>query len=507
MVEMTDAMPKRPRNWAHSWRKCGSVGVELLAILVLLAVGLNPVLTTVVVADDLIGPFSMYINSGPGLLNFLNGGWQAASYGHFNYIGQLFGAFVNWAWLELMLQGVRFSTIYFFTKLFVFTATVYATSSAVVAIMRLWKAEVRAPQLRLIVALLMIGTLQLHLVWSNDPVGSYPMSGYASLALGLLALRASALLLAEPRSIRRMCVAGASLLVAVLYYEINIAVVPAIFTLAVSYVLSDEQRRRSAFRRLFLVGAVYVLPCLLILELQRRNAAESAAYQGTAIALGWAVFSTLGNLTVSSLPWSSWHLAFDWILHFPTVQGFSILAGLFLLCGGALYWYHFRESVLAPRPTGVTWIALTLGAYWLAATGIQASTVKVQNEATRIGSVYNFYAVGSMAVVAIVAVLILMLLKRAPGWLGKSVVVSLLAVAGLSQMFVNHAIQSQHYGMLPQNRNLLVAFSERRPIEERCGSLQAWLAMGWPQYYSNSMASGMEKAYQDEFDEQFCGRF
>lgn len=482
---------------------------NFLLVSLLLTIGLRPILTTVVVADDLIGPFSMFVNSGPGLLNHLREGWEAASYGHFNYVGQLIGGLVNWTWMQLMLNGIRYSTIYFFTKLFIYIALVYAATSSLSAIAKLWGYKVNNHRMQIFLALSLIATLQLHLVWSNDPVASYPMSGYASVVIGLIALKMCADFLSNPVSISRCILAAGSLLFAILYYEMNIALIPAIAILTLTYVLTNCEHQTTPAKTILRVAIIYAIPALLVVELQRRNAGESVAYEGTAIRLAGSMVSTFGRLTVSSMPYSSWHLATDWIIDFQHFTKYLTLFFLFsFVTIGTVWQARARMTETSPAKHRVLWWWLpTFLTYWTAATAIQSSTVKVQNEAKRIGYVYNFYSVGSLVcALSIAAALYIYFSKNRPVIRTLPIIAVILSLC-ISQMYINQSIQEQHFKMLPQNRNLLVSFSERWPKEARCSALETWLQMGWPTYYSNAMTTGLERSFKHEFDEPFCGRF
>lgn len=483
--------------------------LHLLVVTFLISIGLRPILTTVVVADDFIGPFSMFTDAGPAIMDHLRVSWEAASYGHFNYVGQLIGGLVNWTWMQLMLNGIRYSTIYFFTKLFIYIAVVYAATSSLSAIAKLWDYQINNNRMRIFLALSLIATLQLHLVWSNDPVASYPMSGYASVVFGLIALKMCADFLINPLSISRCIFAAGSLLFAILYYEMNIALIPAIAILTFSYVLTNRERRSTAVKTILRVGMIYAIPALLVVELQRRNAGDSVAYEGTAIRLAGSMVSTFGKLTVSSMPFSSWHLAGDWIIDFQHITNYLVLFFLFSFVAiGAVWQIRARVTESGTAKHRVLWWWLpTFLTYWTAATAIQSSTVKVQNEAKRIGYVYNFYSVGSLVcALSIAAALYIYFSKNRPVVKTLPIIAVILSLC-ISQMYINQSIQEQHFKMLPQNRNLLVSFSERWPKEARCSALETWLQMGWPTYYSNAMTTGLERSFKHEFGEPFCGRF
>lgn len=480
--------------------------LELFSITGLINLGLRPVLTTVVVADDLIGPFSMFNDAGPSLWSHVKAGYNAASYGHFNYIGQIVGAFVNWIWLRLMLAGVRYSTLYFFTKLIIYIALIYVAAATIRSILAMWNTTIHPVALRIAIAITMIGTLQLHLVWSNDPVASYPMSGYTSVIFGLLAIWAAAELIQHSSTWIFKFVAPLTFLTAVLYYEMNIALIPTIGILAISYHVSHRSTQISSIKHLARIAAIYVVPTIFIAILQMQNAAKSASYEGTAIALNDGTLTTFVTLLISSLPFSSWHLGFDWLYEYPsTLSSSMLLLGTASLISIGLWRIHEIEKTKKVSQKAF-WLIPPLVSYWIFSTAIQSATSKVQSEATRIGSVYNFYAVGSTVLILLIAVSVLFTLQKIEKIGLKIIFLTPFFIVINLQVFLNFSIQQQHYTLLPQVRHLLVSYSERRPIDERCLALQTWLSMGWPTYYSNSMTTGMEKSYQTKFNEPFCGR-
>lgn len=491
---------------ANTSRASLSRGIEFFLISALLAFGMRPILTTVVVADDLIGPFSIFSDVGPSLWQYLVMGYHAASYGHFNYLGQIIGAFITWLWLNLMLAGIRYSTIYFFTKLFVFVCLVYISAATTSSVSELWNVRLQRSALRVTIAITMIGTLQLHLVWSNDPVASYPMSGYFSVILGLVAIWSASKMLKRGQSLFHLVVAPTLLLCAILYYEMNIALIPAIAVLATGYHLSNSSNRKNALRQLVRFASIYTVPSVLILLLQYKNAPKSASYDGTAIALSGEAIGTFGKMMASSLPFSSWHLGRAWLFKYPTIlNSIMLLSALIFLFTISIWSVKAnRKNILSVK---VFWILPSLVTYWIFATAIQSATVKVQNEANRIGAVYNFYAVGSTVFIICFSVAMLFIIGRLKRLLLQALLISMIMLICCSQVFLNNAIQQQHFALSPQTRNLLVSFSERLPIESRCNFLQIWLSMGWPTYYSNSMTTGLERAFQYGQNEPFCGKY
>jgi uncharacterized membrane protein YvlD (DUF360 family) len=142
--------------------------------------------------------------------------------------------------------------------------------------------------------------------------------------------------------------------------------------------------------------------------------------------------------------------------------------------------------------------------YWLGATFTQTSTEKVQLEAVRIGQVYNFYAVGVVCL-AIVSIILLSLVN----WRGVPVLVrtglfTVVLLFGAYQYVVNWNVMIQFNGVTSGSQNLLVAYAEMPPMEERCAALNSWKTMGWPEYYWLDMELGLNESYKIFHGEAFC---
>jgi hypothetical protein len=463
--------------------------------------GLWPILTTAIVADDFVGPFVMHHNAGPGLLSNLRVGFEAASFGHFNYLGQTVGGFVNWLWLQLMIFGFRFSTIYALTKFLVIFFLIIEVTRVIKRLLAASGSLVPVWTLRTTIGLCVIGTFQLHLVWSNDPVGSYPMSGYMSALVGLIALEALIIALDNPR-VRNSIFGSIALLAACLYYELNIVVFFSFAIVLSYYLLINWGNYKSTIRRFAPLSFLCFCVGVFIVFLQIQNYEMSAHYTGTAVDLSSQTAFTFGRLLVSNLPFSSWHLGLDWMQHVVPAQllDLSVLAiiaviAYLLLKNGSMVILSFRSILL---------VSLTFFVLGVGSTLIQAATQKVQVESTRIGSVYNFYAFGSVAVVVVLGLLLIWLFtyQRSLAVL----VLPFLVIASSFQFMLNSAIQKQHYDYLLPSRNVLVAFTENWNEEARCQALRTWLEGPWPPYYSNSLATGMESSFLHYHGEKFCGR-
>lgn len=465
---------------------------------------IRPILITAIVADDFIGPFSQFHQAGSGLISNLRFGYNAASYGHFNYVGQVVGSLANWTWIQLQGQfGIRYSVIYAVSK---FLTILFAISQAARLARRILTtdgSDGAVWKLRIAIALALAATIQLHIVWSNDPVGSYPLSGYLSAAIGIVALNA-AISFFTKYTVKNFIFLTVLTTAAILYYEMNISLLAAIGVLALVYVFRNGSTQGSLIKRLAISSSALVFPTAATLYFQFHNSAKSASYTGTAVAINGKSFQVFGNSLVSSLPFSSWHLAFDWL---PDGVTFRIAIFVLPLLGASLFTVIvYRLKTQSNEFSNYFSLIAPLLTYWIFATLIQCATVKVQNEATRIGSVYNFYAVGSLVIAVIIGCMGIVFFEQFSNKVVRSFASLLIVIACIGQFSINNSLAVRHAGFLTYNRNLLVQFTEKSTQDARCAALQEWLTMGWPGYYLNEMTVGVEAAYKHFNNETFCGK-
>lgn len=471
---------------------------------------LRPVLLTTVYADDFVNPFVQFPSTGLSPIEMTQFGWNGAkSSGHFNVVGQIIGAAITSLWTVLMgVFGMRYSTIYAASKLLVFILTVLATSafaretvSCAGRVLGVWRS-------RVFVAVALYSMLQIHIAWSNDPVTTYPASGFASAAIGFLLLTL-ALKALNSGSVRGAWVVAALGTFAALYYEINVAAVAAIVPL-VCWAWWHAARSDRALRPVMRVAAPMLgVPFVVVIVMRLWFGSSNTGYTGTEVAGGSEQLRSLMRGLVSTFPGAAWDLSRDWINAPMPVQRSAVV--VLVVLGGVLA--ALWKCSPSREPEGdVAWIgvALMLAAplvYWLGATVIQTATQKVQDEAPRIGYVYNYYAMGVTALAVIVVVVAVLIPRRwwnpwVRGLLGAAAI-ALVAV----QYNVNWNVSLRFNELTAPSRALLVSFTEDRTEEQRCEALLAWAYGPWPDYYEESMITGLDAAYRYFHDEPFCSGF
>jgi hypothetical protein len=473
------------------------------------AVFLWPLLTTAIVADDFLNPFYQYDHGG-GASPLTTLKWfvdSAHQNGHFNYLGQFVGAFYTSAtmWAASVL-GIRFSTMYALVKFLIFVGVAVASGAFLKEAAAYIGREISAWRSRILVSIFFFTTLQLHIIWSNDPVGSYPMSGFMAALFGVATLTLALIALRDRRPWMPWVVAVAATC-SVLYYEINAAAIGAIILMLMLHGLLVEPREsRKTFARY--VAPIVIVPLVLALALQLRAAPQSDNYEGTSVSLDRTLLGSYAKNVVSSLPGAAWTLSRD-VLGHPLQLRLGAFVS-FVIVAAVVVSLAVRFGATAAA-TPYSWrrllcVASLMFAYWFGATLIQSVTAKVQLEVTKIGMVYNFYAVGATMVATGLALAYhLAPVDRIKGAI-PAIAVGFLMFA-LIQNTINWDLRHEFNVATMPNQRLLVAYTERWPMEDRCEALTTWAAGSWPDYYEVGMINGLQVAYADYRGEPFCANF
>jgi hypothetical protein len=491
---------------------------------------LRPSLLVTISLDDFINPFYVFDRYGPSPFGMVSDMTRDVTRnGHFNYVGQNLGAIVFVVWTHLLSWGVRYSLIYATTKFVVFIVAALVVARLLRTLSALAGRQLSVWHSRAVVAVVLFSTLQLHVAWSLDPVGSFPLFGYLAAAIGLAALDYA--VQAMQRSDRRsVVIAAIALCLAVQYYELNVVMIGALAPLAwlIHRRRVGEPLRVAVARLAFIVG-----PCIAMSMVLRTIAARSnRGYTGTDVALGDGTIRVLLRALAGSLPGSSWPVARDWLAQ-PLDVFATTLVTVIVVALALIGWRRFvkidagdaqtvvddpRSSERLPARSRWSTLALLVAAplaVWVGATLVQVSTAKVRAETLRVGYVYTYYAYGSIAVVLILVLIAGEVIERMRSsnqprsrrLLSRSrpaVMVLALLFVGV-QATINDNVQRVFDERLAANSAVLVAYSERPPESERCELLAEWNALPyWLAYYRRDFISGLDAAYQHFHDEPFC---
>lgn len=471
---------------------------------------LRPILITTISSDDLINPFSQIYHAGTSIDSVLRRNWSfIPATGHFNYVGQSIGSIVVMFWTYLIGNfGIRFSAVYAATKFLVYLFCLVVSATAIRSALIFVGVRISAWSARIWILLATAITLQIHVPWSNDPVASYPLAGFLTAAIGILYIVFVLALSNSDSNVRAFSV-GVFGAFGVLYYEFNSFAVFSVAPIILYWVWQDRKSKTVLINRMKM-GLLSVGPAAITtVYFYLSNRAASANYNGTALSFKAPFAKTFVNGVAGTFPATSWNIAHEWLtesLTRPTESWFPYFLGLVVL--GSMYPLRGRwESRLFIQE--VKWQKVLTACspfviYWIGATFTQTSTEKVQLETVRLGQVYNFYAVG-VTCLAIISIVLLSLVNwRNVPVLLRSVLLSMVLFFGAYQYIVNWNVMIQFNGATSGSRNLLVAYAEKPPMEQRCAALNTWKTMGWPEYYWLDMELGLNASYEIFHGELFC---
>jgi hypothetical protein len=468
---------------------------------------LRPALLITISLDDFVNPFYIYDTYG-------SNPWHVASRmtrdvfrnGHFNVLGQVFGAAVFASWNYLITWGVRYSLIYATTKFVVIVGCALAGARLLRTLGQLVGRPLTPWRSRVVVAAVLLPTLQIHVPWGLDPVGSFPLYGYLPAALGMLALDVAigALRRADLRS---GLLAAAALCGAILYYEINIAMVMALVPVVVLVAL---RARRAASpvvpvlrRAVVIAAAPTLLTVVLVLVAKHTN----QGYSGTNVDVGATSAGLVARTVGGSLPASAWGAAHDWLAGDFGLTWLVVVSAA--VVGVALMWAASRPSPPAD-PAVRRWEILLVAAVpvviWLAATIVQTVTSKVNVDTVQLGYVYTYYAFGSVGV-ALALIVLMQLVPRRSSWMRvRPLAIALAFGFVVVQMSVNDTVTRAFDQRLAVNSRLLIAVSSPPAEAQRCQLLRDWVygTRILPDYYHQFMIEGLNATFRDHFDELFC---
>jgi hypothetical protein len=482
--------------------------------LVLSYLMLRPVLSTYVIADDFEGPFAQASRIGPGLGHALSLGWHESFVAgdRTRVLGVIVANAFDWAWLWASSAfGVSIEHLYALVKL---GALVLCAASAAtfwwISARSYWR-PVRWSTALLLTSVALFGTVQIHGLWSNDPVQSYPLAGYVSAAIGFVVLVA-AVWASGQLSSRRFAAATVLALIAVSYYEFNAAAVLGGGIILVVGTLRYRGDRRRIARHLLGTAAFCLVPLVWLIFGRYTSVGDN--YSGRALQSAGALHSfVLG--AVGNLPGAAWGLETSVVGAQPPIVLGAVVAALVAIAAAVLWlWRDAERHVVRParpaRRTALAAAAAATGVYALGALALVSATVRVEGSTPRIGYVYTPYAVGSSAVALAIGVVAWVLAtRRSRSWVW---VVRMVAIAGAVafvavQNSYNLQLKNVTNSDMMQNHVFDEAFAGDVSEATRCGAILTWASYPWPDYYRSDVVLGSYTAYRHYYGQPFCANW
>lgn len=462
----------------------------------------KPAITAQPAGDDLINPFYMFFDTNGSFFETIKLGIEYGTSHKFDVVGQIAFVIHSWLWIQFdYFTGLDHIWFYALSKGMIFAVVLLSAAYWIQQIIRTLRLQISNWNLLFLVTAISGSTVQMHNIWSNDPVANYPMSGYASavfsfVVLGLLVRHK------DSQSLKTMFLVSIWVSVAILYYQINISLLPAVFVfwLANSW---KYLKTKNPLQPVMRGTALFLLPVVVVLYGTFLTSGKTANYGGTTIG-SWSTFpKTTAVGILGTLPGGGWNLSEKSIgaILFPGWT--TALVGLILL------WI-----LLSNVPRGATdksnslelkkvfKILLPGVAFWLAVVSIQTMTAKYQNEIISVGQIYNFYSHGHIFIAGVLLIILLGLSRISNRW--TTVAVCIIAFFGVTQFQINSQLKTVMKNGNIQSLRLLDAFDVSTSDKARCEAWNNWASIGWPEYYEQGMAVGYQQAFKTLYGKDFC---
>lgn len=476
---------------------------------------LYPALVVPVAADDFLNPFNQFISAGPSLSEAIGHGWNTSyNGGSFRIAGNILGAILGW--LSLQLAGHQLLSLRSFAcfiRFVSFTSALFSAAFMLRTLANFMDLRVSFKRSCVMVSIFLFGFIQIHTIWSNDPVTNYPIAGFigTSLAIFYATLVIQALSNQNPGRNKTFLVTILGVL-AVTIYETAIFLCLFFVVVYISKLTLEKFSMKKA-ESIVAIGIfpMFVIPIAVIIWGRTRTAEVSQSYGGTTIRLGGTAFRTFLRNFTSDFPFASWNLSQESLNGETAISLGAVLvfSGVILLLPRVIVTSQVTGAPQAHLYVQMNWVYLTfigLLGYFVGSVSLQSATVKIQNETTRIGHVYTHYATGHVVLAILFGFLSIIVLEK----IGFHKLISLtviLAVLAFVQFNVNWRISKHLQSGLIPNSQIFEAFSNAQPVQVRCSALRNWTDGNWPEFYENQLVQGVQASYLYFHGVEFCPVF
>lgn len=353
-----------------------------------------------------------------------------------------------------------------------------------------------------------VATLQVHAPWSNDPVVSYPVAGWASTALGFCYLGSlGKALLAVRRQRLWIMVTGVLGMALALSYTMMVSAIIAGLVLATlcTAKTSPMSRHKTA------IFTATSLPLLAYAIIQLVRLLGPMTYDGTEPGSIGLALQSLPPFIGGSIPLTSLSLASQ---HQDAVAPVSwiaapVISSLVLICFGMILVRRSPQSSLSTtRSPGQLplWIFVAgLSTFWFSSSALTALSSRYQVELNaEIGRVHMFYAAGALCVTAILAILILAI-PRGDFKMTLGILLVLITASSVIQGAANaHVISALKASFTVNNTVLDTLDSTDVLMKDRCHVLWRFANSGLPDYYWQQVLTGSRKYFLHKFGVPIC---
>ena len=469
-----------------------------ISLIGLFSVVIAPAVFTPLVADDfIISIYSNYV--------IKDDSWWDVTYGaiaqsiggtHFTVLNALISGYWLKIWLSVYQElhlNLHFG--FWFAKVVVYTTWFIALRYFVYNVLQ-FKGSRFKIDFTLILSFATI--LQIHTLWSNDPVTNYVFAGFLPVTFALITLSKFFEYSKNP-TLRNMVKVSALSLVSLLFYEINFAVVP-VFLLVALLTRHSEEKSNYKLTLLRLIPAGFTT--IAFIFLRTYTGQNATAYNGTTILFNFDSIKTFIINVCGALPTSTWFLA-------SKLDKLYVSLPLFVSISLILFYLNYfhrkseRKQVIKKAPIKQVdnncVILLSITVWGLGAVAIQSLTPKIQIEVNEIGKIYTSYA--TSATVTTILFTAFMLRRIKPKTDVKYGFILFLAAA---QITLNFGLNLKLWEVMSPNVRLISVATAPTDLNRRCAALNNWLNVGFPPYYTAGTVRGLNVYSKAVNNELFC---
>jgi hypothetical protein len=356
-----------------------------------------------------------------------------------------------------------------------------------------------------------VATVQLHALWTYDPVLSYSVATWLTISLGLVYLATLARLWSAERSAlgRWAAAAIACGIVGVLTYEMMIAAVLA-GAIAVAILAFSRWRAEGLVRRLVWSATALAIPFVTFAAAQWARSLWPSWYEGTQTGYTALILPVLIAGVIGSLPLASMQLAQSAAGGISADVGAVLQTWFAVIVLGSLSFRILRRGAQPNAPKkGANWwavsaLVLALGAFWVGSTLIFAVSAKYQYElGTTIGNTYLHYSVGILCVACLVTLAALALAPLTRAYSVVGLVVILMAVSAI-QASANSSIARALDAKLGWTIPLVDALDGTVDDAARCRLGADLTGSGLPERQRIAIMNGLSDAYLARYGKEYC---
>lgn len=458
---------------------------------------LRPILMAPLLADDFLAPFTEYraVKGNPetaisNAMEIIRGGVS------FRPLSTFLTSLQNYATIEL---GLRFSispTTVFTVFRFCSYLLLIDAMARLLLVSKNQSGMKLKPGRDLVVARILSTTLlasliQVHFLWSNDPVTNYFFSGVVpvSVMLHFLRFAIASLYKFETRDAIKASLVG---LLAAGMYELTIGI--ALGFVATAFVLMVVRKRLGNTPVNFwcflipLPNIAFVLIGRLIYQ------SKAGAYGGTTIGNSGSIVRTALIHLGGNIPATGWDLSTE---VYPSAARTDIALLLLVATVGVVVHWGLKHLQLGT----LRLILPVLFMGMVVPVALLSVTDKVQAETTRVGQVYIPYMYGLPFVVFLLICLLNLTYKHAQT---RTFARFLFIAFATVQISTNRNLSEFGQTAYRANSELLTAWAESEPRELRCARLANWTSIPWPTYYRDELIEGLTLSYRAYHRSEFC---